>query len=81
MSSVMNFDMCPFCNEEYWYDFDCKSSEYTKVTMCKCDRYKNNVEEFLRQKKLFEEFEKFHAKKEKQVKREKQEEDDTEEEV
>jgi hypothetical protein len=26
------------CGEEYWYDFDCRTGQYTKLSMCKCDR-------------------------------------------
>jgi len=72
MSSVTNVDVCPVCGEEYWYDFDCRTGEYTKLSMCHCDRIRRDMEEFLKEKGLWEEFKKFHEEREKEIRGEKE---------
>jgi len=66
MVSVQDIKVCPTCGEEYWYDLDCRTGEFTKLSMCKCDRMIMYAEEFLKEKGLLEEFEKFVAEMEKE---------------
>ena len=66
MVTVEGIDVCPVCGEEYRYDFDCRTGEYTKLTMCKCDRIIEYAREFLEKKGLLDEFEKFVAEMEKE---------------
>ena len=33
MVSVQDIAICPTCGEEYWYDLDCRTCEYTKLSM------------------------------------------------
>jgi hypothetical protein len=61
MPSVQNTDICPTCGEEFWYDFDCRTGEYTKISKCKCDREIEYAREFIEKKGLLDEFEKFVA--------------------
>jgi len=61
MVSVQNTEICPTCGEEYWYDFDCQTCEYTKISKCKCDRMIEYAREFIERKGLLGEFEKFVA--------------------
>jgi hypothetical protein len=68
MPSVQDKAVCPICGEEYWYEFDLRTGEYTKLTMCACDRYVSDAEEFLKMKGLWEEFLKFHEEREKEYK-------------
>ena len=70
MPSVQGVDVCPVCGEEYWYDFDCRTGEYSKLSMCACDRWRYDAEEFLKMKGLFEEFKKFHEERERERKQE-----------
>jgi hypothetical protein len=60
MVTVENTDVCYACGEEITYEFDCRTGEYTKMTMCACDRYSHDAEVFLKKRGLFEEFKKFH---------------------
>jgi len=60
MSSVQNTAVCIVCGEEYWYDFDCRTGEYTKLSMCKCDRERERLRE--ENKKLKEELRKLKQK-------------------
>jgi hypothetical protein len=69
MGSVQNVDVCPVCGEEYWYELDLRTGEYRKLTMCKCDRFARDVEEFLKTKGLWEEFLRFHEERERELKR------------
>ena len=39
MPHVQNTAVCPSCGEEYWYEFDCRTGEVTKLSMCACDRW------------------------------------------
>ena len=66
MVSVQDIKVCPTCGEEYWYDLDCRTGEFTKLSMCKCDRMIMYAEEFLKEKGLLNEFEKFVAEREKE---------------
>ena len=59
MPGVTNTDVCPKCGEEFWYGLDCKTFEYTALSECKCDRLQRYAEEFLKEKGLFEEFQKY----------------------
>jgi hypothetical protein len=70
MVSVQDTEVCPKCGEEYWYDFDCNTCEYTVLSMCACDRYAFDAEEFLKEKGLFEEFKAFHEERERERKEE-----------
>jgi len=56
MSAVQDTEICMVCGEEYWYEFDCRTFEYTKLTMCKCDRELQKAKEFLKKKGLLKEF-------------------------
>ena len=48
------------CGEEYMYDFNCKTGEADKITMCKCDiKAKKTKEELKRYKKGFQILEKY----------------------
>jgi hypothetical protein len=67
MPTVENTEVCPSCGEEYWYEFDCRTLTYTKLTMCKCDRFIHDAKEFLKMKGLWKEFMKFHKEREKEV--------------
>jgi hypothetical protein len=69
MPTTQGTAVCPTCGEVYWYEFDCHSCEYTKISMCKCDRFMHDAEEFLKKKGLWEEFLKYHEEREKQYKR------------
>jgi hypothetical protein len=80
MAHVDDTDVCPECGEEYLYEFDCRTGEYTKLSMCKCDRYVFDAEEFLKSKGLFEEFKKFHEERGKQRGEEEEKEEEEEEE-
>jgi len=51
MSSVQDTDVCIVCGEEYWYDFDCRTGEYTKLSMCKCDRQREKLEQKIKKLK------------------------------
>jgi hypothetical protein len=73
MVHVDDTDVCPVCGEEYWYDFDCATGKYTKLSMCACDRYVFDAEEFLKSKGLLEEFKKFHEERERERLKEKEE--------
>ena len=64
MAGILDSDVCQTCGEEYWYSY--KGFEYSKVSMCECDRYVRNVEEFLKQKGMLEEFERFHEERERE---------------
>jgi len=68
MPTVQGTAICPVCGEEYWYELDLRSGEYRKLTMCKCDRFMRDAEEFLRSKGLWEEFKRFHEQREKEYK-------------
>jgi len=70
MSSVQNTEVCPTCGEEYWYDLDLRSCEYTKISQCHCDRIKKDMEDFLKEKGLWEEFKKFHIEREREYREE-----------
>jgi len=37
MVSVIDTDICPICGMEYWYEFDLRTGEYTKLTKCRCN--------------------------------------------
>ena len=54
MSSVNNTDVCSACGEEFWYDVDLRTGEYTKISSCRCDRYVLFLEEFLKERSLLE---------------------------
>jgi nuclear transport factor 2 (NTF2) superfamily protein len=73
MVSVQGTDVCPNCGEEYWYNFDCTTLEYTKLTACACDRFMCDAEEFLKNKGLWEEFLKFHEEREREYRKTKKE--------
>jgi hypothetical protein len=66
MVKVQDTAICPSCGEEYWYEFDLRTGEYTKLTMCKCDRFMRDAEEFLKMKGLWKEFLRFHEEREKE---------------
>jgi len=55
--------ICPICNEECLYDFDYESLKQIRLTACRCSEYAQNAKEFLKQKKMLEEFERFYAEK------------------
>lgn len=59
MGGIIDLDECPICGEEFWYDYDGRTGEFTKLTMCRCDRIMVYVEEFLKSRGLLEEFEKY----------------------
>jgi hypothetical protein len=59
MTSVTNTDICPRCGEEFWYELDCRTFEYTVISECKCDRIQRCIEEFLKDKGLLEDFQKY----------------------
>ena len=80
MPTVQDTAVCPVCGEEYWYEFDLRTGEYRKLTMCACDRYVRDAEKFLKMKGLWEEFLKFHEEREKEYKEEVEEEEVEEEE-
>jgi len=69
MPTVQGTAVCPVCGEVYWYEFDLRTGEYRKLTMCACDRFRANVEEFLKKKGLWSEFLKFHEEREKEYKK------------
>jgi len=69
MPRVTDTDVCPVCGEKFWYDFDCRTGEYSKITMCACDRRMWDAEEFLKMKGLYEEFVKFHEERENERKK------------
>jgi len=73
MVSVQETKVCIVCGEEYLVDFDCRTGEVTKLSMCACDRWRADAEKFLKQKGLFEEFLKFHEEREKELKKEREE--------
>lgn len=75
MAGVTNTDICSTCGEEYWYDFNCRSFEYVKLAMCKCDRWRLDAEQFLKEKGLLEKFKKYHEKMENERKIEDNEEE------
>ena len=62
MTTVDGTDVCMACGEEYWYQLDCRTGEYTKLSMCACDRRMANAEDFLKAKGLLQEFEDYHKK-------------------
>jgi len=64
--SLQDTAICPTCGEEYWFDLDCRTGKYTKLSMCKCDRMIMYAREFLKEKVLLNEFEKFVAEMEKE---------------
>jgi len=66
MAGITDTDICPVCGEEYWYDFDCTTGEYTKLSACACDRWRMDAEDFLKEKGLWEEFQRFHEEREKE---------------
>jgi len=70
MVNVEGIDVCSVCGEEYWFDLDCQTGEYTKLSMCKCDRIVEYAREFLKKKGLLDEFDKFVAEREKEEKEE-----------
>jgi len=68
MTKVQDTRICDGCGEEYWYEFDCNTGEVSKLSMCACDRWIADAKEFLKEKGLLEEFEKFHEEREKEYK-------------
>jgi proteasome assembly chaperone (PAC2) family protein len=67
MVGVSGVEVCPICGEEYEYYVDCTTMEYMK-SMCKCDRFAYDAEEFLKRRGLWEEFLKFHEERERAYK-------------
>jgi len=68
MPHVQNTAVCPSCGEEYWYEFDCRTGEVTKLSMCACDRWIEDAKLFLKEKGLLDEFNKFHQEREQELK-------------
>jgi len=66
MGGVQDTDVCKTCGEEYWYDFDTRTMQYSKLGSCYCDRATIDVKEFLKEKGLWEEFKEFHKRREKE---------------
>lgn len=56
MGSVQDTDVCPVCGWGYWYEYDLRTGEYTKLTMCRCDIECNVAMEILKEHGLFEEY-------------------------
>ena len=67
MVTVDNTDVCIVCGEEFWYQFDCRTGEYTKISQCACDRLMNDMVEFLREHGLYEEFQRYHSERKSEV--------------
>lgn len=70
MGSIVDTGVCPVCGEEYLYDLDLRTLEYTKLSACACDRFKHHVEDFLKKRGLWEEFLRYHEELEAQFKEE-----------
>jgi len=68
MGKVIDTEVCPICGEEYQVELDIDELTYTKITMCKCDRFRADVEKFLRERGLWEEFLRFFKKNEEERK-------------
>lgn len=75
MVGVVDTEVCKVCGEEYWYSFEFPTG-YTKLTACKCDRFVTDVEDFLKEKGLWEEFLRFHEEREKKLQKELYDEDE-----
>ena len=74
MVSLQDTAICLTCGEEYWFDLDCRTGKYTKLSMCKCDRMIMYAREFLKKKGLLDEFDKYMAEREKEEKEEEEDE-------
>jgi hypothetical protein len=68
MVTVQNVATCPVCEEEYLYEVDLRTGEIVKLTLCKCDRFVRDAEEFLKKRGLWIEFLKYHKMKERMLK-------------
>lgn len=66
MAGVTDQTVCSVCGETYWYEFNTRTGETTKLSYCLCDREMDYYREFLREKDLVEEFEEFRREKEKE---------------
>lgn len=65
MGSVTDKGTCPVCGESYWYDFNYRTGETTKLSPCECDRKIGYCLEFIKAKGLEKEFQEFARKREK----------------